>query len=79
MKKQAVAFVFIFTIMTPLGTLVSNSVNLDQNFLVSINALVIGIFLHISTTILFEASEGHRFNLSKLVAICLGVLIAYFI
>ena len=55
------------------------AVNLDQNFLVSINALVIGIFLHISTTILFEASEGHRFNLSKLVAICLGVLIAYFI
>lgn len=79
MKKQALAFVFIFTIMTPLGTLVSNSVNLDQNFLVSINALVIGIFLHISTTILFEASEGHKFNLSKLVAICLGVLIAYFI
>ena len=79
MKKQAVAFVIIFTIMTPLGTLVSNSVSLDQNFLVSINALVIGIFLHISTTILFEASEGHKFNLSKLVAICLGVLIAYFI
>ena len=47
--------------------------------LTSINAVVIGIFLHISTTILFEAGEGHKFNLSKLTAICIGVLIAYFI
>ncbi|WP_299129222.1 ZIP family metal transporter [uncultured Winogradskyella sp.] len=78
-KVQIISFIFIFAVMTPLGTFISNTVSLDQKVLVSINALVIGIFLHISTTILFEASEGHKFNLSKLVAICLGVLIAYFI
>ncbi len=79
MKEQTISFIFIFTSMTPLGTLVSNTTSIAPVYLSSINALVIGIFLHISTTILFETGEGHKFNLSKLVAICLGILIAYFI
>jgi zinc transporter ZupT len=78
-KEQAITFILIFAAMTPLGTLVSNTTSLSPNLLVSINAVVIGIFLHISTTILFETGEGHKFNLSKLVAIGLGILIAYFI
>lgn len=78
-KLQAISFMVIFTVMTPLGTLVSNTSSINPTYLMSINALVIGIFLHISTTILFETGEGHKFNLSKLVAISLGVLIAYFI
>ncbi|MEO1032137.1 ZIP family metal transporter [Winogradskyella sp.] len=79
MKEQALSFILIFTVMTPLGTLVSNTTSIPPIYLTSINAIVIGIFLHISTTILFETGEGHKFNLSKLLAICLGVLIAYFI
>lgn len=78
-KSQAISFMLVFAAMTPLGTLVSNTTAIGATFLMSINALVIGIFLHISTTILFETGEGHKFNLSKLVAIGLGVLIAYFI
>ncbi|GGI57626.1 ZIP family metal transporter [Winogradskyella haliclonae] len=78
-KEKAISFILIFTAMTPLGTLVSNTTSIAPEYLTSINALVIGIFLHISTTILFESSEGHKFNLSKLVAICLGILIAYFV
>jgi hypothetical protein len=35
-------------------------------------AFVIGIFMHISTTILFESSDIHRFNLAKLGAIVVG-------
>ena len=35
-------------------------------------AFVIGIFMHISTTILFESSDIHRFNLAKLGAIAAG-------
>ncbi|WP_299525792.1 ZIP family metal transporter [Winogradskyella sp.] len=79
MKEQALSFILIFTAMTPLGTLISNTTSIAPMYLNSINAIVIGIFLHISTTILFETGEGHKFNLSKLLAICLGVLIAYFI
>ncbi|SHH64704.1 ZIP family metal transporter [Winogradskyella jejuensis] len=78
-KGQAISFMLIFAAMTPLGTLVSNTTSIAPEYLTAINALVIGIFLHISTTILFESGEGHKFNLSKLVVICLGILIAYFV
>ena len=63
--------------MTPLGTYFSNEVQGIDNVLHYINALVIGIFLHISTTILFESSEGHKLDLSKLVAIIVAVFAAY--
>lgn len=78
-KAQAISFMLVFAVMTPLGTLVSNTTSIGTTLLMSINALVIGIFLHISTTILFETGDGHKFNLSKLIAISIGVLIAYFI
>jgi hypothetical protein len=35
--------------------------------------------LHISTVILFESSEGHKFNLRKLLVIIFGITIAYFL
>ncbi|ARV08431.1 ZIP family metal transporter [Winogradskyella sp. PC-19] len=76
---KAISFMLIFASMTPFGTLISNTTSIAPVYLTSVNAIVIGIFLHISTTILFESSEGHKFNLSKLLAICLGILIAYFV
>ena len=78
-KTQIVAFLVVFASMTPLGTLISNSVELVADYVYYINAIVIGIFFHISTIILFESSEGHKFNLSKLVVIVLGVVVAYLI
>ncbi|MCD2259383.1 ZIP family metal transporter [Psychroserpens luteolus] len=78
-KLQMVIFLTVFTVMTPLGTYISNATSINTEYLNMINAIVIGIFFHISTTILFESSEGHKFNLSKLVAIILGVGIAYLI
>ena len=38
-----------------------------------LQALVVGILLHIGTTVLFEAGEGHTFNKSKFVATCAGL------
>tara|TARA_R110002049_G_scaffold298000_1_gene487494 strand:- start:590 stop:1264 length:675 start_codon:yes stop_codon:yes gene_type:complete len=78
-KLQIVVFLVVFAAMTPLGTLISNTASLSDNLAHSINAIVIGIFFHISTTILFESGEGHKFNLGKFIAIILGVGIAYFI
>ncbi|WP_242084581.1 ZIP family metal transporter [Aestuariivivens sediminis] len=77
-RFQIVVFLVIFAIMTPLGTFISNHTTPLSPFIPVVNAVVIGIFLHISTTILFESSAGHKFNLSKFVAIILGVGIAYF-
>ncbi len=78
-KKQIASFLIVFALMTPTGTLISNTFEAVQDYTHVINAFVIGIFFHISTTILFESSEGHKFNLSKLVAIILGVGMAYLI
>ena len=78
-KLQIASFLIVFALMTPLGTLISNNVALVNDYIFIINAFVIGIFFHISTTILFESSEGHKFNLSKLIAIILGVGMAYLI
>lgn len=77
--KQIIGFLAIFAIMTPLGTLVSNTVPFIADYLFFINAIVIGIFFHISTVILFESNENHRFNLTKLTLIALGILVAYLI
>lgn len=71
-------FLILFGLMTPLGTLISHNTNISADYLYMINAIVIGIFLHISTTILFESSEGHKFNLSKILVIIVAVAIAYF-
>ena len=40
-------------------------------------AVVVGIFFHISTVILFESTENHKFNIKKFGVIVLGFLISY--
>lgn len=75
----AVLFMVLFSVMTPLGTLLANSVPILTTYSTYIHALIIGVFLHISTVILFESSEGHKFNLGKLMVIIIGVIIAYFL
>ena len=76
---KIVLFLLVFAVMTPLGTFVSLFVKGLEAYISYINAIVIGIFLHISTIILFESDQGHKFNFSKLFAIILGIVIAYFI
>jgi predicted NUDIX family phosphoesterase len=68
-----------FAIMTPLGTLASEILPLINNYYTEITAVVIGILFHISSTIIFESSEGHKFNIAKISMIVLGIAIAYFI
>ena len=75
-KAKIIGFLVVFTVMTPLGTFISNNMVLATEYVDYINAIVIGIFLHIATTILFETGEGHTFNLSKLLVICFGIFIA---
>jgi len=77
-RTKAVLFIVLFSLMTPLGSYIAANFELPQAYVSNINALVIGIFLHISTVILFESSEGHKFNLRKLVVIAVGILVAYF-
>lgn len=76
---KTIIFLTLFALMTPLGSYLSENVSFLTNYYTEISALVVGIFLHISTTILFESSEGHKFNFTKLIVILLAIAIAYFI
>jgi zinc transporter ZupT len=78
-KKAIFAFMITFAIMTPLGTILSDYLPILNEFYIEITAVVIGILFHISSTIIFESSEGHKFNVAKVSMIIFGVVLAYFI
>ena len=72
-------FVGAFSLMTPLGSYLSTELAWLQDYGYLLASLAIGVFLHISTIILFETAQGHAFNLRKLLVIILGFGFAYFI
>ncbi|NAY93145.1 ZIP family metal transporter [Muricauda sp. JGD-17] len=74
-----VLFIALFSLMTPLGTYLAAHSPWVDNHGFLLNSLAIGVFLHISTIILFESSKGHSFDFKKLIVIVLGVAVAYFI
>ena len=87
-KNKIILLMSVFALMSPLGYVLSFFIgkgsiggNITAYF-DNIMGVVIGIFLHISTTILFESSVDHKFNLKKFIAVMLGVsiaLIGYFL
>jgi zinc transporter ZupT len=78
-KVALFIFMVTFAIMTPLGTLVSDSFPILNEYYTQITAIVIGILFHISSTIIFESSEGHKFNIAKVSMIILGIVLASFL
>ncbi|NHM07125.1 ZIP family metal transporter [Flavobacterium sp. CYK-4] len=78
-KKAIFAFMLTFALMTPLGTFLADALPMVNTYYTEITAIVIGILFHISSTIIFESSEGHKFNIAKISMIILGVALAYFI
>jgi len=81
-KKTTIWLLMVlFAIATPLGLL---SGLLSETLVLSINfdivlAIVVGMFMHISTTIIFETSEDHRFNVVKFMSILTGFGVAILI
>ena len=71
-RSSAVALLGVFAAMAPLGLGLSSHLTVLASHSRELMAFVIGIFMHISTTILFETSDIHRFNIVKLVAILVG-------
>ncbi|MEL6812859.1 MAG: ZIP family metal transporter [Bacteroidota bacterium] len=76
-KLISFVFLILFALMTPIGNVLAAEVAVLKNYETEINAVAIGVFLHVSTTILFESNKDHKFNLAKLVTIVLGVILAY--
>jgi zinc transporter ZupT len=78
-KTNTLFFLVFFALMSPLGNLIANSYPALEAYSTEISAVVIGIFLHVSTTIIFESSKDHKFNLTKLVTIIIAFVLAYFL
>lgn len=74
--RRALGWMLVFASMSPLGVLLSEQVHWFARYGRELMAVVVGIFLHISTTILFETGEEHRFNRLKVIAIVLGAGLA---
>ena len=76
-KSKAYFLLFIFASMSPLGVYAGSILGSLSLFQDKIMAVVIGTFLHISTTILFESTDSHRFNLTKISAIIIATILAF--
>lgn len=70
-----IAALLLFALMSPLGSYAALIIETGM-IKTMVEPFVVGILFHISTTILFESSEGHNFNLQKFLSILLGVGIA---
>jgi zinc transporter ZupT len=76
-KTTKLGILFLFAIMSPLGSLIHDSIWYFTSLRLQITGIVVGMLLHISTTILFESNQGHAFNLGKLMTILIGFGISY--
>ena len=84
--KKPIIFLLIilFSLLTPFATYMTQELKmyevLDMKALGIITGLVVGAFLHISTTILFESSsDSHHFSFTKILAIFAGAGLALLI
>lgn len=74
-------FISVFALMAPLGYYFSEVLSKGgiagiEPYFNKIMGVVIGIFLHISTTILFESSADHKINMKKMLAVLTGIAVA---
>lgn len=77
-KTKVFFWVSFFALMSPMGSWcfgwldAANLVPSGQ-LIGAATGLLVGILLHVSTTILFEGSESHKFNGAKLIALGVGL------
>ena len=75
--RTVLLYLTIFGLMSPLGAglgiLLKSANIIDNAIMVNIMGVVIGSFLHIATTILFETDTNHKIPINKLIAIAVGL------
>lgn len=79
-RNLILVMLLIFTLASPAGLLISDylfkgSIISDEAFII-LFAIVAGNFLHISTTIVFESTPGHKFDGKRLLVSILGAGVA---
>ncbi|MDH5412862.1 MAG: ZIP family metal transporter [Flavobacteriaceae bacterium] len=76
-KKVVYVFIIAFALMSPLGLLLSNQIAFFNEHHAEVTGVIIGVFLHIATAILFETTQNHQFNIRKFMAVLLGFAVAF--
>jgi zinc transporter ZupT len=75
-SKWPFIFLIVFALASPIGVAFSETVELSPLAGEILFALVSGSFLHISTTIVFEASPQHKFKFSRIGISIFGAVVA---
>lgn len=75
--KSLVVILAFFALTGPLGFMLGDSISFFQDSSKELMGFTAGIFLHVSTTIIFESDKQHNLNIKKMVAVILGFVIAY--
>jgi zinc transporter ZupT len=79
-RTKTIIFLLIFALAAPLGSLMSHIggyfIHDVERYYEVIMALVVGIFFHIATVILYEGDKSHTFNLKKFITVVLGISVA---
>jgi zinc transporter ZupT len=69
-------WVAVFAVTPLAGIALAGSLPQDAATTGALNGLLVGILLHIATTILFETSDGHHFNGRKFLTIIMGLVLS---
>ena len=67
--------ILIFALATPMGIMVAEQ-PWALPYLQPLTGIAAGLLLHVSTTILFETSQNHRFNAIKMAVVIVGIAAA---
>lgn len=82
-NRFSILMLLIFALASPLGLFIGDIFTkndyISDQLVIFIFAIVSGNFLKISTTILFESSPNHRFNLNKMIVSLIGAGVAILI
>jgi len=76
-KWQIWAVLLAFALCAPLGFYLGDVVPVFKENASIFMGFTAGIFLHVSTTIIFESEKNHQLNLQKMIAVFLGFVLAY--
>jgi zinc and cadmium transporter len=82
-KLKSMFWLLVFASMSPLGAISYTFLEMlpfvdGPKLAVASTGLLVGILLHVATTILFESSDGHKLNVAKFITILIGLSLAYF-
>jgi len=74
-KSTVLACLVLFAVMSPMGAFLSEVITLNKQTQLKVMAVVVGSFLHISTTIVFETDNSHQHKIpfKRVSAILVGI------